>query len=105
MITAVINFPLPDGTTLEKARDLFSATAPRYQAIEGLVRKYYLFDPETGVGGGFYLFEDRAAAEATFSAEWRAFITDRYGADPDVRFFETPVVVDNSLGDIAIAAE
>ncbi len=105
MITAVVNFPLAEGTTLDKARELFSGTAPRYQSIEGLVRKYYLFNPETGVGGGCYLFEDRASAEATFSPEWRAFIADRYGADPDVRFFETPVVVDNNIGDIAIAAE
>ena len=67
MITAVVNFPLAEGTTLDKARELFSGTAPRYQSIEGLVRKYYLFNPETGVGGGCYLFEDRASAEATFS--------------------------------------
>ncbi len=105
MITAVVNFPLPSGTDLGKARELFAGTAPRYRSIEGLVRKYYLFDPATGVGGGCYLFEDRASAEATFDDEWRTFIAGRYGADPDVRFFETPVVVDNSIGDIAVAAE
>jgi hypothetical protein len=25
-------------------------------------------------------------------------ITDRYGAVPEISFFETPVIVDNSLG-------
>jgi hypothetical protein len=33
-----------------------------------------------------------------YTAEWRQMIADRYGAPPEISFFETPVVVDNSLG-------
>lgn len=105
MITAIVNFPLSKDLTLETARKLFEDSAPRYQGIEGLIRKYYLYDPATQIGGGCYLFEDRATAEATFNDDWRKLIADRYGAAPDVRFFETPVIVDNALGDVAVAAE
>ena len=105
MITAIVNFQLPDGLTEDSAAKLFQETAPRYQGMVGLVRKYYLHDPETGIGGGCYLFEDRAAAEAIFNDEWRALLKEKYGASPDVRYFQTPVIVDNASGSIDLAAE
>lgn len=104
MITAIVNFKLP-GVTRDAAAKLFQETAPRYQGMGGLVRKYYLHDPATETAGGCYLFEDQAAAEAVFNGEWRALIAERYGAEPDVRYFETPVIVDNASGSIDLAAE
>ena len=95
MITAVVQFKLTAGTTLEEAAEIFKSTAPRYLGMAGLIRKNYLFDPETGIGGGCYLFESQNAANAIFNHDWRALIKDKYGAEPDVHFFETPVVVDN----------
>lgn len=100
MITAIVNFRLKDGATLEDAKAAFESTAPNYRNVPGLQRKYYLCDPATGVGGGCYLFETRAQAEALFDDAWRARIADKYGAAPDVRFFETPVIVDNTTGEI-----
>lgn len=100
MITAVVQFKLTADTTLEQAAEIFKSTAPRYLGMAGLIRKNYLFDPETGIGGGCYLFESKAAAEAIFNHEWRALIKDKYGAQPDVHFFETPVVVDNVSDEI-----
>ena len=100
MITAVVQFKLTDGTSLEDATAIFQSTAPRYVGMTGLMRKYYLFDPETGTGGGCYLFETRAAAEAIFNDAWRALIKDRYGAEPGIHYFETPVVVDNVSNEI-----
>ena len=82
MITAVVQFKLTDGTSLEDATAIFQSTAPRYRGMTGLMRKYYLFDPETGTGGGCYLFETRAAVEAVFNDAWRALIKDKYGAEP-----------------------
>ena len=100
MITAVVQFKLNEGTSLEDATAIFQSTAPRYRGMSGLVRKYYLFDPENGKGGGCYLFENRAAAEKVFDASWRALIRDKYGAEPIIQYFETPVVVDNVSGEI-----
>ena len=104
MITAIVNFKLPDGLTEDAAAKLFQETAPRYQAMAGLVRKYYLHDPETGIGGGCYLFEDMAAAKAVFNDDWQALLKEKYGATPDVRYFQTPVIVDNANGSIDVAA-
>ncbi len=105
MITAMVQFRTAEGTTLAQARALFESTAPRYLGAEGLIRKYYIFDEKTSVAGGCYLFRDRAAAEAMFDGEWRAFVTAKYGAPPRLQLFETPVVVDNRLGAIETGGE
>jgi hypothetical protein len=64
------------------------------------VRKYYLFDAEKRIGGGVYLWKSRADAEAVYTPQWQAYIAERYGAPPDVRYFETSVIVDNERDEI-----
>jgi hypothetical protein len=98
MITAIVRFKLPASIDSAKAAELFQGSAPKYQGLAGLVRKYYLFDPESRTGGGCYLWESREAAERVYTSEWRKMITERYGAPPEISYFETPVVVDNMQG-------
>ena len=98
MITAIVNFKLPAEIDARKARELFKGSAPKYRGMKGLVRKYYLFDDAQRIGGGVYLWQSRADADAVYTTEWKAWITERYGAPPDIRYFETPVVVDNETG-------
>jgi hypothetical protein len=98
MITAIVRFKLPATMDAAKAAEVFQASASRYQGLAGLVRKYYLFDAENRTGGGCYLWESREAAERVYNAEWRKMITERYGHPPEISFFETPVIVDNTLG-------
>ena len=103
MITALVQFPLTEGTTLEQARDAYEGSAPKYRGLAGLVRKYYLFDAATGIGGGCYLWESRKAAESFYDDAWKRYIADRYGEEPRISYFETPVVVDNTLEEAAAA--
>lgn len=102
MITAIVQFKLPEGTSLEKATEMFEASAPRYRGLPGLIRKYYLYG-EGGVGGGAYLWESREAAERVYTGAWRKSIEERYGVAPTVTYFETPVIVDNTLEKAAAA--
>ena len=98
MITAIVRFKLPASVDAAKAAELFRGSPPKYQGMKGLVRKYYLFDAESRTGGGCYLWESRDAAERVYNDEWRKMITERYGSAPEISFFETPVIVDNTLG-------
>jgi hypothetical protein len=98
MITAIVRFELPENFDAAKTAEVFKNSAPRYQGLAGLVRKYYLYDAENRTGGGAYLWESREAAERVYNAEWRQMITERYGSPPEISFFETPVIVDNTLG-------
>jgi hypothetical protein len=98
MITAIVRFKLPPTVDAAAAAELFRGSAPKYQGLTGLIRKYYLFDAESRTGGGCYLWESREAAERVYNADWRQMIADRYGVPPEISFYETPVVVDNTLG-------
>ena len=104
MITAIVRFKLPATIDSAKAAELFQGSAPKYQGLASLIRKYYLFDAESRIGGGCYLWESREAAERVYTSEWRKMITERYGAAPEISYFETPVVVDNTLGKMILDA-
>lgn len=97
MITAIVRFKLPENVTLDAATKLFEGSAPKYRGLPGLVRKYYLYGE--GQGGGVYLWESRADAEKVYTAEWRAMIAQRYGAEPEITYFDSPVIVDNEARD------
>jgi len=100
MITAVVQFRLPEPISPEKAREAFSATAPNYTAVRGLIRKYYLVSDDRQTAGGVYLWVSRKDAEQFYTADWKKFVFDTYGSEPSITYFETPVVVDNDAGEI-----
>ena len=105
MITAIVRFKLPDTIKLADAEKMFQGSAPKYEGLSGLVRKYYLFDEKTHTGGGVYLWESQEAAEKVYNADWKKMITERYGAAPEIMYFESPVIVDNDKPAKAQAAE
>lgn len=100
MITVLTSFTLPRALTREEALDLFLNTAPKYRGVPGLLRKVYVLSRDGATAGGVYLWNTRAAAEAMYTESWRAFVREKYGSDPAVTFFESPVVVDNVTGRI-----
>lgn len=104
MITAIVRFKLPPTVKLADAAELFKGSAPKYRQLPGLVRKYYLYDGDAGIGGGVYLWESREAAERVYTAEWKQMLAQRYGAEPEITYFDTPVVVDNAVDTISVAA-
>jgi hypothetical protein len=100
MITALVQFKLPEPITREKAKEIFSSTAPKYRDVHGLARKYYLLSEDGKTAGGVYLWKSREDAERLYTDEWKRFIVYKYGAEPSVHYFATPVVVDNLSGEI-----
>lgn len=96
MITAIVNFKLPAPMTLVQAEGLFNGSAKKYKGLPGLERKYYLLSEDGSSAGGVYLWRTRQDAERLYSDEWRRFIRERYGCDPVVSYFESPVIVDNA---------
>jgi len=100
MITALVRFKLPQPVTREKAQEIFSSTAPKYREVHGLIRKYYLLSEDGGTAGGVYLWKSREQADQLYSEDWRRFVREKYGTEPSVAYFETPVIVDNLIGEI-----
>ena len=101
MIIAIVTFPLGRGKPLPDIQRQFEESAPRFQTIPGLIRKNYLYDPATGVAGGSYLWQSRAAAETYYTPGWSERMASTFGQAPIVQYFESPVQVDNVAGTIS----
>src|SRR3954470_21631389 len=96
MIATIVQFALPAPISLAEATRRFESSAPKYQNLAGLVRKYYIRSEDGCSAGGIYLWESRAAAEAVYTGEWRERVEKLYGSKPTIAWFDTPIVVDNS---------
>ena len=95
MIIVFTTFTLPKPITREEARSIFLSTAPKYRGVQGLFQKYYVLAQDGVTAGGVYLWNSRPEAEAMYTESWRLFVREKYGTDPTVTYFESPVVVDN----------
>ena len=95
MIAVIATFHLPQPISLEEARRTFLSTAPKYQSVEGLIRKYYVLSEDGATVGGVYLWHSRSEAEELYTEEWRTFVRGKYGTEPVVTYMACPVVVDN----------
>lgn len=98
MFTEFVLFDLPAGMTREQVVAGMHEVAPRWQHEPALVRKTFVYDAQRGQAGAFYLWRDEQAARRAHDDAWRQRIRATYGSDPVVRWFDTPLVVDNALG-------
>lgn len=103
MIVTIVTFRLPRVATLAEMAAVFRSTAPKYRSVAGLLRKNYWLSEDGLRAGGIYVWETRADAERLYTAQWRAFVEQKYGAPPSIEFLHSPVMVDNSAGTIQAA--
>lgn len=104
MITAIVQFKLPTTMTRSEAEVAFTSVAPMFREIPGLIRKYFLLSEDETVGGGVYLWESRQAADRCYTVNFRDAIAERFGSEPSITYFNSPVIVDNLKGNITLAA-
>jgi hypothetical protein len=95
MIIALTTFALPKPITGEEARRIFLSTAPKYRGVPGLLRKHYVLSEDGATAGGVYLWNSKPEAEAMYTDAWRSFVREKYGTEPNVTYFDSPVTVDN----------
>lgn len=95
MITTIVQFNVSEPIGLEEAKKIFSGTAPKYVKIQGLIRKYYLLSNDGKTAGGVYLWKSQEDAEKFYTQDWKEFILEKYGSNPIITYFNSPVIVDN----------
>ena len=98
MITTLVQFQLPTAITLEEATRRFEASAPKYQNLAGLIRKYYIRSEDGRIAGGIYLWDRGARPSASMTANGAQRVEQLYGASPTITWFDSPVIVDNLTG-------
>ena len=96
MITELVLFNLPHGMTRDDVITGMRDSAPAWRANTELIRKNYLYDPVAGQAGGAYLWPSIEAAQRGHNAEWRMRIKRLYNSEPVIRYFDTPLIVDNA---------
>ncbi len=101
MVTVIVQFKVDDAK-FEALKEIFVASVPRYQQVPGLLRKYYLLSEDGDTAGGVYLWKSREDAEALYTQEWKQMIKEKYGSEPVLSYFESPVIVDNQYGETHI---
>jgi hypothetical protein len=95
MITAIIQYRLPPSIDQAACAAHFRKIAAGFRTVPGLIRKQFIY-AEDGWAGGVYLWKTRAEAEAFYSGPWLDGIRERYGMDPQIKYFRTACITDNS---------
>ncbi|UCG72813.1 MAG: hypothetical protein JSV45_00020 [Chromatiales bacterium] len=98
MITAIVKWKAADNLSRADILERFRKSIPVYKGHPHLVRKYICFDRQAHQGLGIYLWDDEPAARE-FYAMASPIIEEETGYPPEIEFFDTPTVVDNSTGE------
>ena len=96
MITEIVMFRLPDGMSRDDALAKYRLSIPIWQANPDLIRKAFLFDEASRQGGGVYLWRNVEAAKLAHGAAFQEQIRSTFGSEPEIQYFETPILIDNS---------
>ncbi|MCD6671584.1 MAG: hypothetical protein LT106_01905 [Burkholderiaceae bacterium] len=98
MISELVWFDLPAGMRREEVVEGMREVAAAWRRNPELIRKTFLYDAANRRTGALYLWKSKEAANAAHDDAWRRRIREKYGSTPTRQFFETPLVVDNALG-------
>ena len=97
-------YAVPPQLTEPAIRELFAGVADNYLGVPGLIRKYFGFSEDATSVIGIYLWTSKEAAEAFYSPEWMAGVTERWGAAPLKGEWVVPVVAESAEGRVVTEA-
>ena len=100
MLIAIVQIPTGRKRSKDEAIEGGKASAPMYLGMQGLIRKYYLNGDEGG--GGVYLWESKAAADAWYNDDWWPMMEKRFGVRPTLTYYDNHVIVDNAGNELRI---
>lgn len=95
MLTVLVQFNLPDSIDRDEIEGQFSSVAPMYYEIPGLIRKYFLLSEDCKTAGGVYIWRSYKDAKNFYNDNYVLSIQEKFGCEPTVTYFDSPVVVDN----------
>ena len=105
MITEYVLFGLPAKMSRAEVVAGMRAVAPKWRATPELIRKTFIYDAQAKQAGAFYLWKNKAAALRAHDDAWREGVRQNFGSVPVIRYFETPLVIDNALGAVIEESE
>jgi len=97
MYTVLVRYPLPVPVASEVMLEEFRAAEAMFEAVPGLIRKYFCYDEEVHTGYSVYLWEDEQQARAFYGREFTKTMLEKFDSVPELTFLDTLLVVDNSV--------
>jgi hypothetical protein len=89
-------YAVPPNLDEPAIREQFQNVAGNYLGVPGLIRKYFGFTEDAASVIGIYLWETKAAADDFYSDDWKAGVTERWGAAPLRQEWVVPVVAESA---------
>ncbi len=85
----ILRVRLKSDLSFDEIAEIMEQRAPDFEALPGLIQKYYLHDPVSGEYGGLYLWESPEALAAYRESELRTSIAAAYKAtgEPDIEIY------------------
>ncbi len=105
MITTLVQFRVPASMTCTQVQADFSYIAPMFRSVTGLIRKYFLLSEQGDIAGDVCLWKSREDAERFYNSGFAELIAQRYGSQPSIVYFDSPVIVDNLTGGMIVTEE
>src|SRR5262245_30406511 len=98
MIGVIVTIGPEAELTRERASAVAEQEGPKFEEIDGLRSKVFMWNDETGTVTNTYIWDSEEAARAFFKPELKALVTELYGAEPQVQFAEVSALIDNRVG-------
>jgi hypothetical protein len=95
MITEIVTFGIGNGLQRSDVVALYEKSVPTWKENRDLLHKSFLYDAERGLGGGVYLWDSIDAAKSAHGPVFQERIREVFGSQPEFRYFDSPVVVNN----------
>jgi hypothetical protein len=95
MITAIVRYRLPATIGRNECLEHFHRIAPGFSKQKGFIRKQFIWS-ENGIAGGVYQWATLADAKAFYQGPWLDGILSRYGVYPEIEYFVTFAVAEQS---------
>ena len=92
-LAVIVKIAIPKDIPRAAIEAEFQKAAPVYQAIPGLMRKYFTI-AEDGKVGGIYLWENCMTAEAFYNDAWKASVEKKYGVKAEIQWFYAPTIIE-----------
>lgn len=98
MIGVIVTLGPHAELTRERASAVAEREGPKFEGMDGLQSKVFMWNDETGTVTNTYVWDSEQAARAFFTPELKAKVIELYGVEPHVEFAEVSALIDNRIG-------
>ena len=98
MIGVIVTIGPSKDLNRERATAVAEQEGPKFEGIDGLQSKVFMWNDETRTVTNTYVWESEQAARAFFTPELKAKVIELYGAEPNVQFTEVSALIENRVG-------